>query len=81
MNKQILVADDDAHIRDVLRIALTQAGFDVTEVSDGRAALKTAQTSAPDLLVLDIGMPEMDGLEVSKSEVTAGDDGFLYEFS
>jgi len=66
MNKQILVADDDAHIRDVLRIALTQAGFDVTEVPDGRAALKAAQTSAPDLLVLDIGMPEMDGLEVCR---------------
>lgn len=66
MNKQILVADDDGHIRDVLRVALTQAGFEVSEVADGRAALKEAQHTTPDLLVLDIGMPEMDGLEVCR---------------
>ena len=66
MNKQILVADDDAHIRDVLRIALAQAGFEVTEVADGKEALREATRSEPDLIVLDIGMPEMDGLEVCR---------------
>ena len=62
----ILIADDDAQIRDVVRIALTQAGFTVSEAGDGRAALEMAQSLSPDLIVLDIGMPEMDGLEVCR---------------
>lgn len=63
----ILVADDDTQIRDVLRIALTQAGFAVAEAADGRAALEMAQSLTPDLIVLDIGMPEMDGLDVCRA--------------
>ncbi|WP_108815554.1 response regulator transcription factor [Loktanella sp. Alg231-35] len=63
----ILVADDDAQIRDVVRIALGQAGFAVAEAGDGRAALETAQSLQPDLIVLDIGMPEMDGLAVCRT--------------
>lgn len=66
MSKHILVADDDAQIRDVLRIALGQAGFEVSEAEDGKAALAMAERSAPDLIVLDIGMPEMDGLTVCR---------------
>lgn len=62
----ILVADDDGQIRDVVRIALTQAGFSVAEAGDGRAALESAQSLNPDLIVLDIGMPEMDGLDVCR---------------
>ena len=67
MSGQILVADDDGQIRDVLRIALGQAGFTVTEAADGRAALAMAESLRPDLVVLDIGMPEMDGLEVCRA--------------
>ena len=63
----ILVADDDAQIRDVVRIALTQAGLGVAEVGDGRAALEKAESLRPDLIILDIGMPEMDGLEVCRA--------------
>lgn len=63
----ILVADDDAQIRDVVRIALTQAGFGVAEAPDGRAALEKAESLRPDLIILDIGMPEMDGLEVCRT--------------
>jgi two-component system OmpR family response regulator len=63
----ILVADDDAQIRDVVRIALTQAGFAVAEAADGRETLETAQSLRPDLIVLDIGMPEMDGLAVCRA--------------
>ena len=63
----ILVADDDAQIRDVVRIGLTQAGFGVAEAMDGRAALETAESLRPDLIILDIGMPEMDGLEVCRA--------------
>ncbi|SIT90846.1 two-component system, OmpR family, response regulator [Yoonia rosea] len=63
----ILVADDDTQIRDVVRIALTQAGFGVAEAPDGRAALEKAESLRPDLIILDIGMPEMDGLEVCRT--------------
>ena len=63
---RILIADDDAQIRDVLRIALGQAGFDVDEVADGRACLNACSKAMPDLIVLDIGMPELDGLEVCR---------------
>ena len=62
----ILVADDDPQIRDVVRIALTQAGYAVAEANDGRAALETAEGLRPDLIILDIGMPEMDGLDVCR---------------
>ena len=63
----ILVADDDTQIRDVVRIALSQAGFGVAEAADGRAALEMAASLRPDLIVLDIGMPEMDGLAVCRA--------------
>lgn len=63
----ILVADDDAQIRDVVRIGLTQAGFSVAEAGDGRTALEKAESLRPDLIILDIGMPEMDGLEVCRT--------------
>ena len=64
MSRTILIADDDAAIRDVLRIALSQAGFETREVADGAAALKAAE--GVDMILLDIGMPEMDGLEVCR---------------
>ncbi len=63
----ILVADDDAQIRDIVRIALTQAGLGVAEAGDGRAALEKAESLRPDLIILDIGMPEMDGLKVCRA--------------
>ncbi|MDX8351866.1 response regulator transcription factor [Cognatiyoonia sp. IB215182] len=66
MSGQILVADDDGQIRDIVRIALGQAGFTVAEASDGQQALEMAQRLTPDLIVLDIGMPEMDGLAVCR---------------
>ena len=67
MSRQILIADDDPAIRDLLRIACTRAGWQVTEAGDGQAALEAARRLSPDLIVLDIGMPEMDGLEVCRT--------------
>jgi len=67
MSRKILIADDDAQIRDVLRIACTNAGFGVTEANDGLAAIAACNRAMPDLVVLDIGMPEMDGLEVCRT--------------
>lgn len=64
--RRILVADDDGHIREVVRFALTQAGFDVVEAADGRAALDHFQKNSFDLVVLDLVMPEFDGLDVCR---------------
>ncbi|MBT8411362.1 MAG: response regulator transcription factor [Octadecabacter sp.] len=66
MSATILIVDDDADIRDVVRIALTQAGFQTDEAGDGREALAAVERIKPDLVVLDIGLPEMDGLEVCR---------------
>lgn len=63
---KILVVDDDPQIRDVVRIALTHAGHEVVTASDGAAALVHFGREAPDLVVLDIGLPEMDGREVCR---------------
>jgi two-component system OmpR family response regulator len=63
---RILVVDDDPHIRDVICFALEQAGMTVRTARNGAEALTQAQSTNPDLVVLDIGMPEMDGLEVCR---------------
>ncbi len=63
---QILVADDDGHIREVVRYALEKAGHKVAEASDGAEALRVVRNQPVDLVVLDIVMPEQDGIEVCK---------------
>lgn len=63
---QILVVDDDARIRQVVRFALEQAGFGVLEAADGAAGLARFGEGAPDLVILDIAMPELDGTEVCR---------------
>jgi len=60
----LLIVDDDPHIREVLRYALGEAGFSIDEAADGVEALKLAKSTAYDLIVLDILMPEKDGIEV-----------------
>ena len=66
MSQHILIADDDAGIRDVLRMAFEPAGFTVSVAADGQAASGRARSLSPDLVALDIGMPEMDGLTVCR---------------
>lgn len=66
MAKTILVVDDDPHIRDVVVFAVEKAGMVASEASDGRQALEKAKAAQYDLIVLDINMPERDGLEVCK---------------
>lgn len=63
---QILIIDDDPQIRDVLRIALKQAGFSVREAGDGAEGLAKAKRGKDDLIVLDIGLPGMEGLELCR---------------
>jgi len=63
----ILVVDDDPQIRDVLKVALERASFGVEMARDGAEGLRKVQDRAPDLAILDIGMPEMDGLELCRA--------------
>jgi DNA-binding response OmpR family regulator len=62
----ILVADDDMDIRDLVAFKLEQAGFDVTAVDNGLAALTAARLEPPDLVVLDVMMPGMSGIDVCR---------------
>lgn len=61
---RILVVDDEPQIQRFLRPALNAAGYDVVEAGTGADALKAVATTAPDLLILDLGLPDMDGKEV-----------------
>lgn len=63
----ILVVDDDAHIRDVITVALEGAGHKVRAAADGAAGLATFKAGGFDLVVLDVGMPELDGFEVCRA--------------
>jgi two-component system, OmpR family, response regulator len=66
MPRTILVVDDDAHIRQLLVFAFGKAGLDAVEAEDGVAALAAVEQHSPDLIVLDINMPRMDGIEVCR---------------
>ncbi|MEA5092643.1 MAG: response regulator transcription factor [Acidaminococcaceae bacterium] len=68
MEKQqtILIADDEAQIREILRIYFEKEGFKVVEAADGAEAIVQAQAGKPDIMILDIMMPVLDGLEVCK---------------
>jgi len=61
---RILVVDDELPIQRFLKPALTAAGYDVLIAGTGREALRLAATSAPDLIVLDLGLPDRDGKDV-----------------
>ena len=63
---KILIVDDDPHIRDVVCFALTKAGFTTLTAADGKAALAQYALHQPDLVVLDVLMPELDGLQVCR---------------
>lgn len=62
----ILVVDDDPHLREVVSFALEQAGFRVEQAENGREGLARVQRALPALIVLDLMMPEMDGLEMCR---------------
>lgn len=66
MSKKILIADDEQHILDTLRAYLTQEGFTVLTAKNGRDALFTFRHEKPDLIILDVMMPEMDGWQAAR---------------
>jgi two-component system chemotaxis response regulator CheY len=63
MAARILVVDDDENIRDLLRLHLTSAGYEVEVAADAIAAGYRILKSAPDLIITDVNMPHMDGFE------------------
>jgi len=64
MPERVLVVDDDAQILRALRTSLRAHGYDVVVASDGESALEAAAAQATDVVVLDLGLPDIDGLEV-----------------
>ena len=64
MAKRVLLAEDEPNIVESLTFMLERAGFEVAVESDGRRALDAARTETPDVLVLDVMLPEMDGFEI-----------------
>jgi two-component system, OmpR family, phosphate regulon response regulator PhoB len=69
----ILLVEDDPDIRHLVSYKLTTGGFDVTEASDGFAALRSARQNPPDLVILDVQLPRLSGLEVCR-ELRSGPD-------
>ena len=67
MQKKILVVEDDPDQLEVIRFTLKNAGFAVGTATNGIDALKKAQTVSPDLIVLDVMMPELDGFAVCET--------------
>ncbi|MCB4204811.1 response regulator [Deferribacterales bacterium Es71-Z0220] len=60
---KVLIADDELRLRKVVSLHLKKSGLDVIEVSNGAQALERAKEESPDVIVLDVMMPELNGLE------------------
>jgi len=75
---KILVVDDDPQIRETVTIALERASFDVIPAADAKLALTHAGRENPDLIVLDVGLPEMDGFEVCRKIRATSDVPILF---
>ncbi len=67
MGKTILIADDDPGVLEFLHDSLSQAGYSTVEASNGVDALKKARSHSPDLIVLDVNMPQLDGFTVCET--------------
>lgn len=75
---KILLVDDDPRLRELVGLALERAGFGVITAADGQLALTHAAREAPDLIVLDVGLPELDGFEVCRRIRTRSDVPILF---
>lgn len=67
MGKRILVVDDERHIVRLVQVNLERAGYEILTAYDGVEALEKVKTESPDMVVLDVMMPRMDGFEVLKN--------------
>ena len=66
MAKKILVVDDEKPISDIIKFNLEKEGYEVVVAYDGEAALEQVEAENPDLIILDLMLPKIDGLEVAK---------------
>ena len=66
MSKRIMIVDDSVTVRQVLRLTLTDAGYDLLEACDGEDALKVMAGQSIDMMITDLNMPKMDGIELIK---------------
>ncbi len=69
MSKKVLVVDDEPSITDLISLILTEKGYEVSIANDGKQGLKQFETVAPDLVITDIVMPDMEGIEFIKALV------------
>lgn len=67
MPHRILIVDDEPHIVELVRVCLEDPGFELLEARDGEAGLAMARQLQPDLILLDVMMPRMDGFEVCRA--------------
>ena len=75
MAQRILLVDDDPHIREVLAFALAKAGMETEQAADGEEALERLAGNGHDLMILDINMPRLDGLELCRRLRASGGPG------
>jgi two-component system cell cycle response regulator DivK len=66
MSKRILVVEDQEDLRGVLRVLLTQSGYEMLEAADGQAGVAKAKSDQPDLILMDIQLPVLDGYEATR---------------
>lgn len=65
-NKKVLIVDDEEDIIDMVRFRLEKSGFEVLSATDGPSGIDVAVTTKPDIILLDVSMPNMDGWEVCR---------------
>ena len=65
--EKILIVDDEEHIVELLKFNLQNAGYNIITANNGKDGFELAKTEVPDLILLDLMLPEMDGLEVCKN--------------
>ena len=74
---KVLIVEDDVNIADFVKRGLTQKGFDVEVAFTGGQGLETAKSISPDLVVLDLILPDMDGIDVCRELRANGDIGIV----
>jgi len=65
--KKILIVDDEKPISDIIKFNMTKEGYEVVTAFNGREAIELFETEKPDIIILDLMLPEIDGLEVAKT--------------
>ena len=66
VSRRVLLVEDDALLRDAFQLLLQDAGYEVAEAGSGAEALIAVRTARPDLILLDMGLPDMNGLDVAR---------------